>query len=255
MDINSICLVKLLVRQNRLYDIIKKEFAKLINEKGLQGEKVVIRATPLSPEQAIGNPEDKDYPLVVGVERLMQAEFRGSLGQAFTDMYGNFNSRLSDIVEMDLRNNFRRAIFISSLNAVMRYLGLITKTVHCKNDQPRECSDELVRYIEKNYGHPRVAMVGFQPRMVEALSKRFELRVTDMDNSNIDQEKFGAKIYDPSQTAEHLNWCDIALVTGSTIVNNTINQFRISKPVVFYGVTIAGVAKLLGLNRFCPFGG
>jgi hypothetical protein len=24
--------------------------------------------------------------------------------------------------------------------------------------------------------------------------------------------------------------------------------------VVFYGVTIAGAARLLGLNRFCPFG-
>lgn len=237
-----------------MYNIIKKEFIKLINENGLQEERVIIRATTLSPQQAIGNPEDKDYPLVRGVERLMQAEFRGSLGQAFTDTYGDFSGRLLDIAEMDLKNNFRRAIFISSLNAVMRYLKLITKTVHCKNDQPRECSDELLRYIEKNYGHPRVTMIGFQPRMVEALSKRFELRVTDMDENNIGQEKFGAKIYDPSQTEKHLNWGDIALVTGSTIANNTINQFRISKPVVFYGVTISGVAKLLGLNRFCPFG-
>jgi hypothetical protein len=237
-----------------LYQIIKKEFVKLINENGLQGEEVIIRATPLSPQQAIGNPEDKDYPLVVGVERLMQAEFRGSLGQAFTDMYGDFSGRLSDIVAMDLGNNFRRAIFISSLNAVMRNLGLITLTVHCKNNQPRECSYELVRYIQKNYGQPRVAMVGFQPRMVEALAKRFELQVTDMDQDNIGKEKFGIKIYDPSHTEENLNWCDIALVTGTTIVNNTIDQFRISKPVVFYGITISGAAKLLGLNHFCPLG-
>ena len=237
-----------------MYDIIKKEFVKLINENRLQWEEVIIRATPLSPQQAIGNPEDRDYPLVTGVERLMQAEFRDSLGQAFTDMYGDFSGRLSDIVEMDLRNNFRRAIFISSLNAVMRHLGLITKTIHCKDNQPRECSYELVRYIEKNYGHPRVAMVGFQPRMVETLSKRFELRVTDMDQDNIGKEKFGVKIHDPSQTEEHLSWCDIALVTGTTIVNNTIDQFRTSKPVIFYGITISGVAKLLGLNHFCYFG-
>jgi len=238
-----------------LYDIIKKEFVKLVNENGLQGEEVIIRATPLSPEQAIGNPEDKDYPLVIGVERLMQAEFRGSLGQAFTDMYGDFTGRLSDIVEMDLKNNFRRAIFISSLNAVMKHLGLIDQTVHCKNNQPRECSYELVRYIEKNYGQPRVAMVGFQPRMVEALAKSFELKLTDMDRDNIGQEKFGVRIDDPSQTEENLNWCDIAVVTGSTIANDTIAQFQISKPIIFYGVTISGAAKLLGLNHFCPFGG
>jgi hypothetical protein len=237
-----------------LYDIIKKEFIKLINERGLQGEKVIIRATPLSPEQAIGNPEDKDYPLVVGVERLMQAEFRGSLGQAYTDMYGDFSGRLSEIVAMDLKNNFRRAVFISSLNAVMKHLGLITQTVHCKNNQPRECSHELVSFIEKNYGQPKVAMVGFQPRMVEALAKRFELRVTDMDKDNIGKERFGVKIDDPSHAEENLGWCDIALVTGSTVINNTISQFRISKPVIFYGVSISGVAKLLGLDHFCPFG-
>lgn len=238
-----------------MYDIIRKKFVRLIKENGLEGEEVVIRATPLSPEQAIGNPEDRDYPLVIGVERLMQAEFRGSLGQAFTDMYGDFSGRLSDIADMDLRNNFRRAIFISSLNAVMKHLGLINQTVHCKNNQPKECSYELVRYIEKNYGQPRVVLVGFQPRMVEALAKRFELRVTDMDQDNIGKEKFGVRIDDPSHTEENLNWCDIAVVTGTTVVNSTIVLFSTPKTVVFYGVTISGAAKLLGLNHFCPFGG
>jgi short subunit dehydrogenase-like uncharacterized protein len=90
--------------------------------------------------------------------------------------------------------------------------------------------------------------------MVETLAKRFELRVTDMDQENIGQDKFGVRIGGPNQTEENLNWGDIAVVTGTTIVNDTVNQFRITKPVLFYGVTIAGVARLLGLNRFCPFG-
>ena len=136
----------------------------------------------------------------------------------------------------------------------MRYLGLITKTVHCRNEEPRECSHELVRYIERNYGQPKIAFIGFQPRMVEALSKRFELKVTDMDKDNIGTEKFGVIIHGLEKTQEHLNWCDIALVTGTTVANNTIDQFRISKPIVFYGVTISGTAKLLGLNHFCHFG-
>jgi len=237
-----------------LHEIIRKEFINLIKENGLEGEEVLVRAATLSPEQAIGNPEDKDYPIVKGEERLMQAEFRGSRGQAFTDMYGNFSGRLADIAAMELKNNFRRAIFIASLNAVMRYLGLINQTVHCKDNQPRECSYELVKYIEKNYGRPRIAMVGFQPRMVEALAKKSELRVTDMDKDNIGREKFGVKINDPSRAKENLDWCDIAVVTGTTIVNDTIDQFRTNKPVVFYGITISGAAKLAGLNSFCPFG-
>ena len=237
-----------------MHEIIRKEFLRLIKQNGLEGEEVTVRAATLSTEQAIGNPEDKDYPIVKGEERLMQAEFRGSRGQAFTDMYGNFNGRLADIATMDLKNNFRRAVFISSLNAVMRYLRLVTQTVHCKDNQPRECGYELVKYVEKNYGQPRIAMVGFQPRMVESLARQFELRVTDMDQDNIGQEKFGVRIDDPGQTEENLNWCDITVVTGTTVVNDTIDQFRISKPAVFYGITISGAAKLAGLNSFCPFG-
>jgi len=237
-----------------LYDIIKKEFIKTINQRGFETEEVIVRAAPLSPQEAIGDPEDKDYPLVIGKERLMQAEFKGSLGQAFSDMYGNFSGSLAEVLEMDLENNFRRAIFISSLNAVMRYLGLADKTVHCRNNEPRECSKELVKYIERNYDHPKIAFIGFQPRMVETLSGNFELRVTDMDCDNIGKVKFGVTINSPEKAKENLSWCDIALVTGTTIVNNTFNQFSTSKPVVFYGITISGVAKLLGLKHFCYCG-
>jgi uncharacterized protein (DUF4213/DUF364 family) len=238
-----------------LHDIIREKFIKLIKEHGLEGEEVVVKAAALTSEQAIGNPEDKDYPLIKGEERLMQAEFRGAKGHAFTDHYGNFNGRLLDIAEMELTNNFRRAVFVASLNAVMNYLGLASKTVHCKDKQPRECAAELASYIKENYGQPKIAMVGFQPRMVEELAKHFELRVSDMDEANIGQEKFGVKIDGPDRTKENLKWCDIALVTGTTIVNDTIDQFLTDKPVIFYGVTIAGAAELAGLNRFCPLGG
>lgn len=237
-----------------MYNIIKKEFAKIIKESGLESETVVVKAAPLSPEEAIGNPEDRDYPLIIGRERLMQAEFRDCLGQAFTDMYGDFSGRLSDIVDIDLKNNFRRAIFISSLNAVMKYLGLINKTVHCKNSEPPECSQELVKFVERNYDHPKIAFIGFQPRMVQALSPRFELRVTDLDKDNIGKEKFGVIVDGSEKTRQNLDWCDLALVTGTTVVNDTFSQFASFKPVVFYGVTITGVAKLLDLNHFCHYG-
>ena len=134
--------------ESKLYQTLGQEFLKLISQNGLGGEEVVVKAKTLSTEQAIGNPEDKDYPLVRGVERLMQAEFRGARGQAFTDRYGNFSGRLADIAAMDLANNFRRAVFIASLNAVMRQLGMTEGTVHCKDEQPRECSQELASFIE-----------------------------------------------------------------------------------------------------------
>ena len=236
------------------YDNIREEFSKIIKNYDLDSEAVVITAVPLSAKEVIGNPEDRDYPLVTGKERMMQAEFRGALGQAFTDMYGNFSGQLSDIVAMDLENNFRRAIFISSLNAVLKSLGLITRTQHCRDDEPRLCSHELVKHIQGKYGDVRIALVGFQPRLLEALSQQFAVRATDMDKANIGAEKSGVTIGGTDQTAENLDWCDLALVTGTTVVNNTIDQFIIAKPVIFYGVTISGVARLLGLNHFCYYG-
>jgi len=237
-----------------IYDTLRKYFITLVKENHLEEQDIIVRARPLTPEEAIGNPEDKDYPLIIGRERMMQAELRNTFGQAYTDMYGHYSGKLIDIGEMELKNNFRRAIFISSLNALMRYLGLIEKTMHCRNDEPRECSLKLTEYIAKKYGHPKIAMAGLQPRMVESLARNFEIKVTDMDYANINNEKFGVIIQSPKNTKDNLDWCDIALVTGSTIVNNTLTDFLTSKPVIFYGVTIAGAAKVLGLEHYCYCG-
>jgi uncharacterized protein (DUF4213/DUF364 family) len=217
-------------------------------------ERVSIKARPLSSEEAIGNPEDKDYPLVKGKERMIQAELKGFFGQAFTDMYGNYEGTLSEILSMDITNNFRRAIFTSTLNAVMRCFANLKGTIHCKDQDPPRCSQELVKYIYDRFGMVKIAMVGFQPRMVEALSKQFEVKVTDLDADNVGKEKFGVKIEGPDKTSENLQWTDLALVTGTTFVNNTYSEFVIKKPVIFYGVTVAGPAALAGLERFCPYG-
>jgi len=205
-----------------MYSKIREKFIQIIKEHGLEEEEVIVKAKPLTSQEAIGNPEEDDYPLVKGKERLMQAEFKNSFGQAFTDMYGN-------------------------------YKGKFDKTVHCKNQEPRECSEKLVVYIREKFSNlHKIAIVGFQPRMVEALGKSFKVRVTDLDSDNIGKEKFGVHIDDINKTEENLKWCDLALVTGTTVVNSSIENFLISKPVIFYGVTIAGVAGLLDLNQFCP---
>jgi len=234
-----------------IYNQLKHSMRNYLQKYHLEGEEVTIRAAPLSTDEAIGNPEDRDYPLITGRERMMQAEFKGALGQAYTDMYGDYTGKVSDIVEMEMSNNFRRAIFIAGLNAVMRHLGLIDQTIHCKDNEPRECAFHLNKYILKKYGRPKIAMVGLQPRMVETLSQDFDVRVTDLDNANINTKKCGVMVQDPEKSQENMKWCDLAIVTGSTIVNNSIGHFLTDKPVVFFGVTIAGAAKILDLENFC----
>ena len=126
-----------------IYDQIKQNFSKLIDNRNFWKEKVVIKTRILEPKEAIGNPERTDFPLLKGKERIIQADFKGSNGQAFTDMYGNFSGRLSDIAEMELKDNLDRAIFVSTLNAVMRYLRLIDKSMHCKRSfwSPKSSAD------------------------------------------------------------------------------------------------------------------
>ena len=235
-----------------MYNIIKEKFSAIIEERNLGSEKVKVVTKTLTPEEAIGNPEDNDYPIQKGKERMMQADFKGSLGQAFTDMFGNYEGKLSQIIEMDPSNNFRRAIFTSTINAVMKHLGMVNETIHCKDDGPKKCSRELVIYIKNEYHNPKIALVGLQPRMLEALSREFSVKVTDLDKNNIGQEKFGVMIDSPEKTVANLNWCDIALVTGTTLVNDTIGVFNIEKPTIFFGVSIAGPAHLLDLAHFCP---
>ena len=90
--------------------------------------------------------------------------------------------------------------------------------------------------------------------MVESLDLVFPFRVIDLDPDNIGAMRFNTLIEGPEATDEIIRWADFLLVTGTTIVNGTIEQFLGEKPVLFYGTTIAGPAQLMGWDRFCACG-
>ena len=236
-----------------IYDEIKKRAFDII-DKNLLDMSITVKARALSTEEAIGNPESDDFPLMKGKERLMQAELEGSAGQAFTDQYGDFEGTLKDILESDLNNNYRRAIFTASLNAVLRHMGLARGTIHCRDKEPGECAVQLVEHIKSEYGTPKITQIGFQPKFVEKLSASFNLRVVDLDKDNIGAKKYNTLIEGPDKTDDAIDWADLLLVTGTTIANGTIEQFLNTKPVLFYGTTIAGAAHLMGWDRFCAKG-
>ncbi len=236
-----------------IYDEITARALKII-DKNLLDKNITVKARALSTEEAIGNPEADDFPLMKGKERLMQAEIDGSCGQAFTDQYGNFEGNLKNILQSDLTNSYRRAIFIASINAALRHMGLIQGTVHCRDKEPMECAVQLQQYIKAEYDTPKITQIGFQPRFVEMLSGITSLRVIDLDKDNIGTEKSGITVEGPENTDDAVNWADLLLVTGSTIANGTIEKFMDKRPVVFYGTTIAGAAHLMGWRRFCAKG-
>jgi hypothetical protein len=78
---------------------IRNKFLELIEEKKLDEVPIQVRVRGLTPEQAIGNPTDQDYPLIKGRERLLEAEILGSRGHAFTDAPGDFSGTLKEAIE------------------------------------------------------------------------------------------------------------------------------------------------------------
>lgn len=178
-----------------------------------------------------------------------------SLGPAPAD----FSGELGDVLALDLAGTDEtalrnRGVFVASVNALCSHLGIVEGTIHCRDEGPRQCAQDLVGII--GFGYPdgsRIALIGCQPRMVEALSAVHQLRVIDLDPDNVGRPVSQVTVEGEDATDEVLQWCDIALVTGSTLVNGTIDRFVGVKPhTVFYGVTIAGAAVLLRLRRFCP---
>jgi hypothetical protein len=239
----------------QLYRRLADELESRSRRLGLGEETVRVAARDLSPEEAIGNPEHRDYPLIVGRERMMEALVRGTAGQAYTDMYGCWDGPLREVWETPPANSFRRAILVATLNAVMRYAGELQDTAHCKDSGPVECAQQLPGFLAREGLRPPFALIGYQPRLAETLAALGELRLVDLDVAHIGQLRAGVSVHGPEDTEAALRQAGTAFVTGSTAVNGTIGRFLdLDVPTVFYGVTIAGPAQVLGLARFCPLG-
>lgn len=235
---------------------VQARVRKMWEENGLLDERITVRARTLTTEEAIGNPEGDDFPLQKGKERLMEAEFRGARGQAFTDRFGSASATLGEIASMPLENNYRRAVFVSACNAVLRHMGQCDRTVHCRDAEPAQCAEKLADFVGREYGDSvRITQVGYQPKMVESLARRFDLRVLDLDPDNIGQLRHGVRVEGAESTPEAMRWADLMLVTGSTIVNDTLGGFLDERPVIFFGTTVAGPAALMGWQRFCACSG
>lgn len=241
----------------------KEKFTSIIDENNLRNESVKVAIGTLTAEQAIGKPSRDDYALLSGKEVMIEAQFRGSYGQAFTNQPEQFDGLLNEVLNLNLDTINNRAIFIATLNAVCSHLGLIGKVRHCRNEEPEACGKELANNLYTRFGKIKIAMIGFQPAILENLVKIFgaeNIRCSDLDRKNVGTNKFGTLIRDGNkENMALIEWCDLLLPTGSTLVNNTFDDLYRktvsgNKQFMMFGVTGAGIAALLGLNIVCPRG-
>lgn len=219
-----------------------------------------VKVRTLTPLEAIGAPGNWDYPLLRGKEILLQATFRGSLGQAFTGTPTPFEGKLRDVFTLDPDAMGNRAILIAVVNALLRDRGLISKTVHCRNSDPEKCGKEIATALKNKHNPQRIGIAGYQPAMASSLIDVFgpeAITITDLGANNLNENIRGVIIRDGiTETARLIKHSDLLLVTGSVFANNTAEQFyRASlegKPVYFFGTTVAGIAYILGLKHICP---
>jgi len=198
----------------------------------------------------------RDYPLLRGKEVLVKADFKGYKGEAFTSNPMEFKGSIREVLTCN--NN---AVVIATLNAVMRFLNLIDRTEHCSGKEPEMCAKMLSEML-KNEGFKRVGIIGYQPAFVKEIVSQFgadDVIVSDLNEENVGKIKHGVKIIHGNNNEFLIKNSDVILITGSTIVNGTFDEIyklgqRYGKRLIFYGTTIAGVAKLLNLERFCPLG-
>lgn len=235
----------------------------MVDRHKLCNESVQIAIGTLTPEQAIGNVTRDDYALSAGREVMIEAHFKGCFGQAFTDCPRDFSGTLCDILKLNMNTTLDRAVFIAAMNAVCAYLGIAGKVRHCRNQEPEECGRRIANEMLSRHGKSVVGLVGYQPAILENLVDTFgagNVRCSDLDRRNIGAVRFGVAVRDGnSGIAEMVEECDLLLVTGSTVVNNTFDVIHAEasssrKRLILFGVTCAGVAALCGLSRICPCG-
>lgn len=99
------------------------------------------------------------------------------------------------------------------------------KTVRCRGKVPAFYAGEPASYLESLYKGSRIVQIEFQPRMVDAVSRRFMLRVVDLDPLNIGTRSCRVTIEWPEAAEDAVGWADVLLLTGSTLVKGTIGLF------------------------------
>ena len=233
----------------------------IARESDLLTAEVSVLAKQLTPEEAIGTPGRRDFPIIVGKERVLEARVFDARGHAFTDSPRELVGVIDDVLALPLDNNGERAIFVATLNATLRHLGRINGTVHCRDEDPEECACEIARLVQERHGQAEVGLIGLNPAIAERLVQTFgpeHMRIQDLNADNVGQQRFGVEVWDGSRRTEELiDASDVVVLTGTTLINGTFDAIyeqiqQRNKPYLVYGVTVAGIAALFDLERVCP---
>ena len=230
------------------YQILRNAFYQIVEKRGIREKSLTVSAQELA---GLGSLQPG------GKEIKLTANFDGATGECFTSFPGQFSGTLGKIVDMDIENNpVERSIYIAALNAVMNRYEMADDCLSCGEEEKDKCAEHILGQYRKNNGKVNFLLVGYHPNMVKALATHFPLRVLDLDADNIGKTFFGVTIEDGKEAyTDAARWAEVILCTGSALANGTIFDYiKLPKDVAFYGTSIAGIARIMGLKRICPYG-
>ena len=148
---------------------------------------------------------------------MLQARFGEALGQAFTSAPVDFEGSLADVLELDTTHDPQAAgMLVATLNAVLRAVGEIGNTVHCRDDGPELCAERYAALVRERFGTPRIALVGFQPALLARLSKGFSVRVLDLNPEIVGTVRSGVLVEDGMAAYQDVvrDWAELVLCTS-----------------------------------------
>ncbi|MEM2021953.1 MAG: DUF364 domain-containing protein [Zestosphaera sp.] len=246
-------------------EVCRRFFRGLAKEKGITDEYVwsrhegsgVVEYRILPPSYF--NLHGDEYAIVKGEEVMMECTFKSARAHVFTQLPQDSVTRINEILKLNLSDARCRSLFYCALNAVMRYYGLIEGTIHCRGDSPLKCAKSLVEDLRKAVSGARILLIGYQPAIAEELAKNFStVYITDMNPRNVGKVIHGIPILSHVENSELIQRVDIVLASGSSLINNTLwDLYKVSaehgKTFMLYGVSAAGVSRILGIERHCPF--
>lgn len=243
---------------NKSIEIIREK----LKEKNFPMD-TVVTSRAMGVEEALGDPSPyKDFALQRGVEKLMDVEIDGHHGQSFTSSPCNWRGTVGEALSMDIDNDRNRALSIGVINSLSSLLGLSANTVHCRDQGPQLCGEDIAKWATENTGSQDViGIIGYQPAILSNLVKALgadRVRILDLNPANIGQVLHQVTVWDGDKDLDTMaDLVSICLATGSSLVNNTADSIQETfrsrgKDLIFFGTTISGPAALLGLKHICP---
>ena len=237
-----------------IYDKVIKEFCALPEVPEIMDE-VITATISVDPMDIMEVTENNERHLPSRSERRVEVNFRGTVGQAFTETPREFTGTIREVLERPFEGKGLDCVLVAMINAVMGHYDYIRGTCHCDRDGHESCGSKYRGYVQSLYEGAKIVIVGYQAFILRSLVHgKGTVWTMDRDYNNITKLRHDNVItnsgFENREAAK--KWADLFICSGSMVCNGTLEQWiDTGVPTVFYGVTIAGVAKLLNLRRIC----